>query len=326
MAGELKINIKEIAKRANVSVATVSYALNNSKEVSEKTRETILKLAKELNYTPNIAAKNLRTKKSRLICALTNNFGGTFNGDILQVVRNKFKEHGYQLMVVIDEIPQIIEANLFDGVILLNHPMEQSEIIRIATSGMPMVLLTNEVNHVNVSNVVLNNEEGIRQMMELYSKSPHKNIAFLIGHHSYNNQKRLESCQKYYKQYFAKDDFSERMYCGEFSEVTSYKLASQLMREHNYDAFFCFNDSMAMGCYLAAKDMGYSIGEDISISGFDDVSVSQFLTPSLSTVQIDKEAWGENVVQEYLKLRDKKQASNTIKIDSRLIIRNSVKL
>ena len=180
-------------------------------------------MAKELNYTPNIRQK-FTYKEVRLICALTNNFGGTFNGDILQVVRNKFKEHGYQLMVVIDEIPQIIEANLFDGVILLNHPMEQSDIIRIATSGTPMVLLTNEVNHPNVSNVVLNNEEGIRQMMELYSKSPHKNIAFLIGH-TYNNEKRLESCKKYYKQYFAKDDFAERMYCGEFSEVTAYKLA-----------------------------------------------------------------------------------------------------
>lgn len=318
--------MKEIAKRANVSIATVSYALNNSKEVSEKTRETILKLARELNYTPNIAAKNLRTKKSRLICALTNNFGGTFNGDMLEVFRNKFKEHGYQMVVVIDEIPQIIDANLFDGVILLNHLLKQSEIIRIATSGMPMVLLTNEVEHPNVSNVVLNNDEGIRQMMELYSKSPHQNIAFFIGHTSYNNQRRLESCEKYYKQYFSKEDFSEHVYCGEFSEIKAYELGRQLMGKRDYNAFFCFNDSMAMGCYLAAKDIGYSIGEDISISGFDDVTVAQFLTPSLTTVQINKEAWGEKVVQEYLNLLNKKPTSQTIKIETKLVLRKSIKL
>jgi LacI family transcriptional regulator len=321
-----KVSIKEIAKLANVSIATVSYALNNSKEVSATTRAHVLKIANELNYVPNVSARNLRTQKSKLICAMVNDFGSPFNGAVLQTMQEQFELKGYQLVVISGQIPDIINTNLFDGTLILNYRTPESEIRRMADNGVPIILLANEIEHPNISSVLINNDTGIKQLMQLYAKSPHQKIAFLTGdNNSYNSQDRQKFSETYYRQIFKRDDFLSHVYPAGFSVDLGYEVGYKLLKEGYYNAFFCFNDGMATGVYQAARELGIEVGTEISVSGFDDSPIAKTLLPSLTTVQIDKKSWGHEAVKNYLALRENKKMPEKKRIETTLVIRDSVR-
>lgn len=324
-----KTNLKEIAKIANVSVATVSYALNDQPQVSEITRAKIKKIAEELEYVPNLSAQNLKTSHSNLICAVLNTYQGNFNGDVLQEVQLLFSQIGYRLLAVSGSIPDIVKTNIIDGVLMLNYTSTATELTSFAKSlnQKPVVFLTNEINSPNASSVVIDNQLGIKYLMDMFRDSPHQKICFLTGNvQSYNNQERLAAAQKYYQHYYKKTDFDQHQYNGDFNSGVAYEIGKELLTTHDYDAFLCFNDDMALGIYHAASDLGIHVGEEISIAGFDDSYVASVVSPGLTTVHVDKKEWAQQVITQYTAIKQGDSREQVIKLAPQLTIRKSVKL
>jgi LacI family transcriptional regulator len=241
-------------------------------------------------------------------------------------MQEQFELEGYQLVVISGQIPDIINTNLFDGTIILNYRTPESEIRRMADNGVPIILLANEIEHPNISSVLINNDTGIKQLMQLYAKSPHQKLAFLTGdNNSYNSQDRQKFSETYYRQLFKRDDFLNHVYPAGFSVDLGYEVGYKLLKEGYYNAFFCFNDGMATGVYQAARELGIEVGTEISVSGFDDSPIAKTLLPSLTTVQIDKKSWGHEAVNNYLALRENKKMPEKKRIETTLVIRDSVR-
>lgn len=317
---------KQLAETAQVSIATVSYALSDSPQVSEMTRAKIKKIAKELNYVPNLSAQNLRTNNSNLIYALLNTYQGNFNGNVLQEIQLIFKEYGYDLLATSGSIPDIVKTNTVDGGIILNFAVPTPTLLDLA-STKPLVLLSNEVQHENIANVVIDNELGMKYLLDLFKESYHRNLCFIVGEErSYNNGQRVKAAEFYYHKMFQKSDFQERVYQGEFNSEIAYELGLTILKEQKHDAFICLNDDMALGIYHAAADLGLTVGKDISIAGFDDSYLSNIISPKLTTIHIDKHAWAQAVVQAYLDLKKGTPQEKVNKVKPKLTLRDSVRL
>jgi len=322
-----KASLKDIATIAGVSIATVSYALNNSPQVSEVTRAKIKKIADELNYVPNLSAQNLKTNRSNLVCAIVNTYQGNFNGEVLQEIQNILEQKGYQLLSFSGVIPDIVKTDIIDGVIILNYRPKSEAMFKEFADGLqkPVVFMTSEVHSEYGASVVIDNPLGIRYLFDALVGTKHQKICFITGDDaSFNNQERYSAAKKYYQKYYKKDDFEKHTYTANFDSVAAYHYGKKVLLEKKYDCFFCFSDDMALGIYHAANDLHLRVGEDLSIVGFDDSYVSSLVSPGLTTVHVEKKEWAEAVVEQYLNIKDKKQNHKLVKIPPRLALRDSI--
>ena len=136
------VTLKQIAEIAGVSTATVSYVLSGKRKVSKSTELKVQSVAKQLNYSPNLFAKQLKTGESFLIFALLNTYSSPFNGEALQEIEHSFEIQGYRLLAITGGLNEIIRANIFDGGIILNYHTTIEEIQTLEeAAGKPLILL-----------------------------------------------------------------------------------------------------------------------------------------------------------------------------------------
>jgi len=136
--------IKDIAKAAGVSISTVSYALNGSTKVTEKTRQRIMKIAEELNYIPNAAARTLKTRKTHIIGAFLGDYSGSFYGELLKGINHELSETGYELIVCNGpESHRLMTERIVDGGIILGHRFTQEQILGFTDIRMIHVSIKN---------------------------------------------------------------------------------------------------------------------------------------------------------------------------------------
>ncbi|WP_461214021.1 LacI family DNA-binding transcriptional regulator [Lacticaseibacillus sp. GG6-2] len=326
-----RVSLTDVAKKAGVSIATASYALNGSSEVSEKTRRRIMAIAQELDYHPNKAAQGLRTSQSKMVCMLINTFNSIFNGELVDDIRELLEPYGYSLVVIGNSTSDLIDSQLFDGLIIWNYKASQARLEQlIQRAQIPIVLMANELTFPNVDNIVIDNYHAIQKLFRYYERSEHKRICFFTNNHtSYNSEKRLQSCADYMAKYHPEVDVAQRTFNGKFEVRRAYILAKKLLQQGAYDFFFCLNDMMAYGVYQAADELGLKVGEDLSVVGFDNSPKSgEVYKPKLTTVDARIESWGKTVVTS---LVHRLQASGTlmnqtIYTPTRIINGDSVKL
>lgn len=294
-----KASLLDIAKLAGVSTATVSYALNGSNEVSEKTRLKITKIAKELNYHPNKAAQGLRTRQSKLICMLINTFNSIFNGELVDDIREKLSNYGYSLVVIGDSSADLIDSQLFDALIIFNYSASKKTLTNLVQhTSIPIVIMANELDANNVENIVIDNRSAINHLFKYFERSPHQNICFFTNNKSsYNATIRLQECIDYMARHHSSIDVHEHLFNGKFELKSAYNIALKLLSTTKYNFFFCLNDMMAYGIYQAATELGLEIGKDISIVGFDNSPKSgELYKPKLTTVDSRLNTWSQEIV------------------------------
>lgn len=321
------VTLKQIAEIAGVSTATVSYVLSGKRKVSKSTELKVQSVAKQLNYSPNLFAKQLKTGESFLIFALLNTYSSPFNGEALQEIEHSFEIQGYRLLAITGGLNEIIRANIFDGGIILNYHTTIEEIQTLEeAAGKPLILLSNRSELKNTASVLMDNIGGMELLLREFTKSKHQNLCFIQGPEgSYNNTSRTQSAKYFYEKLFGRNDFDIRLYRGNFKTEDSCKLAYHLLQNKMYDAFVCFNDSTAFGVYKAAYKLGLLVGKDISVVGFDNTSYSDFVPPGLTTIDVDKKLWAKEVVKNYLGLKDGSIENAEVKIPASLIKRGSIK-
>ncbi|WP_125605115.1 LacI family DNA-binding transcriptional regulator [Lapidilactobacillus bayanensis] len=297
-----KATLKQIARLANVSVATVSYVMNGRDIVSKVTKEKVLAIANQLNYTPDIMAQSLRTQNSKLVFALVNTLSSVFNTSILSEIEEDFEQRGYQLLVLQGELPAVLKTNIFDGGIILNRDFPTDQLETLTDLFQNKIILLSDIDRLNNSNVVqMDNTLGMELAVSEIYKSRHQRVCFIQGlPTSANDIERYSSAEKAYQQLYQRDDFQIRIFDAHFITENAYSIAKHLLENQLYDAFVCFNDGMALGVYQAAADLNLTVGKDISVIGFDNSFFAKHLTPALTTINIDKKLWAHEIVNSYL--------------------------
>lgn len=303
------VSIKDIAKRAGVSISTVSYALNGSDKVTDETSARILQIAKELNYVPNASARNLKKRETKILGVFLTDFRGDVYGDLLYGMKEISNSLGYDLVVCSGkQSHRMLPERMIDGAVILDQAFESSELLQYADLGHKIVVLDRELEHPNINQVLLDNKAGATLAMDYLLDKGHRKIYVLTGPDgSYDSIQRMKGVRLTAER--AGVELEEIP--GDFLKRSGARAAERLMREYREPAaVFCLNDEMAIGFYNRVADTEFSIGEHFHVIGFDNIEISRYLQPRLATIEYSKQRWGELASQQLVKLITGEEVEN----------------
>ncbi|MCL5029421.1 MAG: LacI family transcriptional regulator [Bacteroidetes bacterium] len=313
----MKVDIKKVAEKAGVSIATVSRVFSNSDLVRQPTKDKVLKISKELNYIPNPIARSLSRQLTDTIGVVLPDLVGEFFMDIIHGIDEEAYKQNWFVLVssshskrnILETLIEFMGSGRVDGVILMAPQIDEriNEIIR--KSKRPIVLINAGGDTNNNANFKVDNFQGAYTIVEhLIQNHSYKIIGMVEG--PKDNYDAIDRSNGYYKalQKYGLNKNGSMVVPGDFSVEGGYhgfkKLISNKVKP---DAIFMANDMMAVGAYQAAKELKIRIPEDIALVGFDDIYLSQFLHPRLTTVHVPIAELGSKAVIHLLgMIKDKK--------------------
>ena len=286
------ITIKDVANQAKVSITTASYALNGIGTISAATRQRVLQAAEDLNYHPNAFARNLKKRKTHILGVFITRFSGSFYEDILEGIHDAVLKTDYELIVCPESRSKrnILGQRQVDGAIVFDVKVKNETIIKLASKGYPIVVLDRRLDTDYVFPLLLDNQSGVRQVFNHLYDQGKRRISFVAGAmDSLDNAERMQA----FLQEGCKHDLTIPVYQGNFTEESGYAIAQQIIASRDLpEAVFCANDQMAVGFLRAMSEHRLDAPRDIAVVGFDDVLISRYTRPSLSTVGASRLLWG----------------------------------
>lgn len=335
----MKATITDVAKRAGVSMKTVSRVLNNEPNVAKKTRERVKAIAAELRYSPNLAARGLATSKSYLVALMYDNPSPNYIAHIQRGAIDACREVDYHLVVqplslgankTQDEKAQAIRSVLdrlpVDGVILTPPLCDSVTILEtLADLNINCVRVAPQ-NGGSHPFVAMDDETAAYQMTQYLLEQGHKRLGFIKGHMGHSaTAARYNGFMKAMRE-AGLDMPSSRTAQGDFSFASGVKAAKLLLelgKEERPTAIFASNDDMAAGVFSVAGQMGVNVPAQLSVCGFDDTPLAQVVFPPLTTVRQPIYKMGYEAARQAIKKKDSVQDAEQI-LDFEIKIRNSV--
>jgi DNA-binding LacI/PurR family transcriptional regulator len=314
---------------------TVSRVFSEKNNVSEKTSKKIKKIAQKIGYHPNLIARSLSNRKSMTIGVFVPKtrhlFLDIYITQILSGISDVTQEHDYRLMLFpidykkekSDLYLSIARSHLVDGIILIKTKVNDKRIDDLKAINFPYVLVNhrnNSYNFVDASNI-----KGAKLAIEHLYNLGHRKIAFVAGSLDETNAiDRLNSYKKTLKTLGLSFN-KEWIINGEFSNETAFEKSKILLTSKQLPtAIFCSDDYMAIGVMERIKEFGLSVPKDISIFGFDDIEISSYINPSLTTIRQPMSKIGEKSAELLLDLIHKKRTPPIHEfLDVELITRQS---
>lgn len=331
----MSVTIKDIATIAGVSHSTVSRALNDSPALSDETKKRILKIANELNYTPNTSARSLVLSKSYNIGIFFSSiYFGTSSYFFHNVIRSISEKIGDRYNIIVKGIDTYTEnynsinPKNFDGIIVVSQKKEDDSFIKeVNHKKIPIVVLNRDVKDFNVNNIVSDEMIGVYEGIKYLINKGHQEIAVIEGKEDFEStQKRREGYQKAFNEsgIKIKEGFIVK---GDYGLESGYLAAKQLLKlDQKPSAIFAFNDDMVLGAMKAILEEGFKVPQDISLLGFDGSSFCHYITPAISTIKRPIEeicSYGVKVLMELIEnknTRVEKKYFNTFLIEKDSII------
>ena len=329
------VTIKEIAKKAGVSVGTVSKILNFDESVTEKNKNKIIKTIEKLNYKPNRVARSLSKGKTKNIGFIIPDIKNPFFPEIIGGVSEVLVSNGYYVFLCSSDNDTYKEdlyiddlvSMWVDGIIIAPSDTENRDINVFNNILSPLVMVDREIKGLKRDLVIINNKKGAYDAVKYLIESGHKKIAVLAGPEYTNTaQNRLAG----WKMSMEENNLfkEEYIFWGNFSIESGYEMMKEVFsRLGLVDAVFAGNDLIALGAIQFIEEKGYKIPDDISIVGFDDIYVSSFLNPPLTTVRQPASKMGKVAAETLLNRIKSPEEFKPEKfvIEGDLIVRKSVK-
>src|SRR5262245_2682232 len=286
--------IKDIARKLNISISTVSRAIRNASDISADTKRAVMALADELNYQPNLLALSLKRKQTHTIGVLVPNLDYVLS-TMVKGIDEVALEAGYTVMVCqsnesfgreIVNTRRLLDS-LVDGFIISvsSETKVFDHFKKIQDKKMPMVVFDRVTPFLKAPGVRIDNEDGGFQATEHLIEQGYKRIAILAGPKNLGiSNQRLEGYLKALKKYKIKPDDDLIIYC-DFNQHYAYIATQELLNmKKRPDAIFTISDRMAIGAMLAIKEKGLRMPYDIGLVGFNNEPVTSLVTPGVSSV------------------------------------------
>jgi LacI family transcriptional regulator len=286
--------IKDVARESGVSVATVSRVLNDKGPVSETTRERIRGVADRLRYSPHGAARSLITNRTAAIGVLLPDIYGEFFSELIRGIDMASRRRGYHLLVSGShgdraELEAVLRATRgrVDGLIVMSPELDAETLRANLPETLPVVLLNCASDGAWFDSITIDNHGGACAMVTYLIGLGHRRIALVKG--PAGNFDASER-QKGYRDALRElpDGWSADLeFEGDFSEEAGYRAGVRILElAQRPTAVFAANDGMAIGALSAFRDAGVRVPDDISLAGFDDIPISRFTAPTLSSVRV----------------------------------------
>lgn len=323
----MKVTIQDIANMVGVSKSTVSRYLNGGYVSSENT-EKIKKAIEKTGFETNFFAKRLKSKKSKLIGIIVPRIDSFTAGKTLNGINRKLEEHGYQGIILTSELNREKELEQInklynqgvDGIIIMSFEVAK-EHVKLANK-LPIPVLFSGQRNEYVNHIALDDKKIGKTLGEYIKAQGHKDIVYL-GVSERDKAVGLDR-KLGFLEVFKGEEYNINFVETDFSFNKAYELGADVLK-HNPSVVICSTDNIALGLMRALFESGKRIPEDISIGSFGGYDVGAITYPSLTTVKIDYNLFGEEMAQEILSLINGEEVTNTCEIPLELIIRESVK-
>src|SRR6266513_566990 len=326
------VTIKDVAREAKVSVATVSRVLNSSGPVSDETRRLIREVAGRMRYVPHSGARSLITSKTQTLGVLLPDLYGEFFSEVIRGMDDTAQKNGFHLLIsraYADRrgIETAIRAmrGRADGVVVMSPDLDAGALLNLP-STIPGVLVCSGPRGNEIDSLTIQNCRGAREMVAHLVSLGHKRIAIIKG--SARNYDAAESLRGYRvalrEAGITPDAVLERD--GNFTEAAGYTAALQLLALKNRPtAIFAANDSMAIGVLSALRQSGVRVPEEMAVAGFDDIPLARYMDPPLSSVHVPICELGARAVEILLEGIANKNghARKRERVSTKLVIRRS---
>ena len=300
--------IKDVARAAGVSVATVSRVLNGTAPVREPTRRRILDVAREMRFTPNASARSLSTRRTAALGVVLPDLHGEFFSELLRGIDRTAQKHGRHLLVSSShhDLPGLSAAlqamyGRVDGLIVMAPDVPPAGLVDALPHMLPTVLVNcppvRTPSDVRVASLAVDNFGGAVAMVRHLASIGHRRIAFISG--AAHNEDAAERERGYLEamQEAGLDVPVASQPRGDFTEEGGRAAAEALIAlSSRPTAIFAANDVMALGALALLRERGLTAPGDIAVTGFDDVPTARHVTPPLTTVRVDVEALGARAV------------------------------
>lgn len=333
-----KVTIKDIAKKANVSVSTVSKVLNGYNDVSEKTKAIVLEAVEQMKYVPDMMARNLvksENKRVAILIEVTDEGENlnVFNFDITIGFRQYMSEANYEVVLLTTtpkkqkslSLSKLFYANHLDGIFIMGLNFSDNYYTEVQTIDFPNVLLDFPARGPRGGSVGVNNMKGAMLATEHLLELGHRKIALVNGsNEAHVCKERLNGYLLALNKYNINMD-RKIIYDSDFSEAGGGRAIKELLKiDDSITAVFAVSDFMASGVIKYLQSIGKSVPEDMSVVGFDDIVIASHMTPRLTTIRQDRYDVGVLAATLLLNLING-QNINSVYVEPELMVRESTK-
>ncbi len=336
------VTIKEIAREAEVSTATVSMILNNKdKSISEATRQKVLRIAEERHYVPNSIARSMVTRKTRTIGLIMPDIVNPFFPEIARGAEDRASLSRYSIIYcnTDDNLKRenayvdILTEKMVDGIIFTHSADRESGSEGYKRCRVPVILIDRDYDFPNViGKVLVDNTKASYTGVNYLLDQGYRKIAYIAGSiHTRTARDRLEG----YKKALAERGIAlgeEYIKTGEYKSQWGSAAAQAFLDEKvRFDALFCGNDLIAIGAVKALKEAGIRVPDDVGVMGFDDIYMAEVVEPALTTVKQPNYEMGYRAAEMLISAiegqtsPEKVKEVETVILDTELTIRQSTR-
>ncbi|MBS5064642.1 MAG: LacI family DNA-binding transcriptional regulator [Hungatella hathewayi] len=296
--------IKDVAKAANVSIATVSMVLNGKECITQKTKERVLRAAKELNYIPSIAAKTLKTNRSHILALFAGDISNPFFPEIIKGVEAAARLHNYSVIIhdlsrdekdmeiqIERAASQRVDGIFITGTNSISQGMKE-KILALKQSGIQIVSCNRFMDWGEFPLIVTEEGECVDMLLSKLAAFGHKHIGCISGYPEAWVSTRREA---YFKNILEQYGLYHPEYVvnGGFLIEDGRAAARQLLERYpQITAMMCVNDTLAIGCLKGVTDMGRKVPEEFSIFGIDGIECLKYFSPEIATVDTRRYEYG----------------------------------
>ncbi len=290
----MNVTIKDVARQANVSVATVSRALNGHENVADAVRTRVLAVARELRYSPHHAARSLSSRRTNTIGVVLPDLYGEFFSELMRGVDQVARDHGQHLLVSSyhgnpQEQAEALRTmrGRVDGLLLMSPYADDTGLAEHLVPTQPAVLINSQAMGADVPSLNIDNYAAAGEMVRHLAAAGRTRIAFIAGPaDNFDARDRLRGYRDALRE--AVPGAQPWVIEGDFGEASGHAAATRLLAAApRPDAIFAANDMMALGCLFACQQAGIDVPGEIAIAGFDDIPLARYAHPPLTTMRVD---------------------------------------
>jgi LacI family transcriptional regulator len=325
------MNLEEVARRAKVSTATVSRVLNNAEVVKGSTRARVMKAVEELKYHPNLHARTLAGGKSRTIGVIVSNLENPFFFDIYKTIEADAHARGFEVVMAnTDYRPEQLATSVrlmigrrVAGLAAVVSEMLPDLVDELKDSSIPVVFYDVAAPRPNITNIRVNYKPGVDRVVDYLYSLGHRRLGF-IGHHA--TLAPLNERMSAVLEAVSRHCDIEVRTAGDADTLEGGRQAARSLLSASYapTALVCVNDIMAVGALRELRERGLRVPHDVSVTGFDNVKLSEFCYPALTTVHIPRDRIGHIICDRLIPVSGKSAPMDrAIVIDPEFVLRES---
>ncbi|MDR3701349.1 MAG: LacI family DNA-binding transcriptional regulator [Candidatus Sulfopaludibacter sp.] len=324
------MKLEQVARKAKVSTATVSRVLNDASLVKSTTRARVMKAIEELKYHPNLHARHLAGGKSKTIGVIVSNLENPFFFDIYKTIEADAHANGYEVVMANTDYRseqlvtsvRLMIGRRVTGLAAIVSEMAPELIEELNDSHTPVVFYDVGTPRQNITNIRVDYRRGIEKVVDYLHSLGHRRIGF-VGHHAILGP--INERLKAVLDAVARVPSLEVRTAADADTLEGGRLAARALLSSGFEptAIICVNDITAVGALRELRERGLSVPQDVSVTGFDNVKLSEFCYPALTTVHIPRERVGHIICGYLIPKPGVPEPTSEIVIDPELVLRDS---